>query len=64
MQEGSVAESKFTVTRRDRTIHLRMREFTDRLFHSGEFDSVMLPLGDGMTVSRLAGSKEKRDEEA
>ena len=51
MQEGSVAESKFTVTRRDRTIHIRMREFTDELFRSGLYESVMLPLGDGMTIS-------------
>lgn len=60
MQEGSVAESKFTVTRRDRTIHLRMREFTETLFRSGIYDSVMLPLGDGMTISMLC--KENQNE--
>lgn len=60
MQEGSVAESKFTVTRRDRTIHLRMREFTDTLFRFGLYDSVMLPLGDGMTLSML--KKENNNE--
>ncbi len=60
LQEGSVAESKFTVTRRDRTIHLRMREFMDDLFRSGEYDSLLLPLGDGIAVSRL--SKEETDE--
>ncbi|MBO4324757.1 MAG: class I SAM-dependent methyltransferase [Lachnospiraceae bacterium] len=53
LQEGSLAESKFTVTRRDRTIHLRMREFIEMLFRSGEYDSLMLPLGDGITVSKL-----------
>ena len=57
LQEGTLAESKFTVTRRDRTIHLRMREFADVLFRSGRFDSILLPLGDGMTISRLS-SKE------
>ena len=57
LQEGTLAESKFTVTRRDRTIHLRMREFADVLFRSGRFDSILLPLGDGMTIARLS-SKE------
>ncbi len=51
LQEGSVAESKFTVTRRDRTIHLRMREYIDALFHDECLASVILPLGDGMTVT-------------
>lgn len=54
LQEGTLAESKFTVQRRDRTIHLRIREFADMLFRSGDFDSVMLPLGDGMCISRLS----------
>ena len=56
LQEGTLAESKFTVERRDRTIHLRIREFADMLFRSGEFDSVMLPLGDGMCITRLKDS--------
>lgn len=51
LQEGSLAESKFTVTRRDRTIHLRMREYIQELFREEAFTSVMLPLGDGMTIS-------------
>lgn len=52
LQEGTLCESKFSVTRRDRTIHLRMREFIDMLFRSDRFDSLMLPLGDGITVSK------------
>lgn len=51
LQEGSVAESKFTVQRRDRTIHMRMREFVDGLFRDEDFVSTLLPVGDGMTVS-------------
>lgn len=51
LQEGSIAESKFTVQRRDRTIHMRMREFVDELFRDDEFVSALLPVGDGMTVS-------------
>lgn len=51
LQEGSLAESKFTITRRDRTIHMRMREFVESLFHDDHFTSTLLPVGDGMTVS-------------
>ena len=51
LQEGSVAVSKFTVERRDRTIHLRMREFMNELFRDESFVSTLLPVGDGMTVS-------------
>lgn len=51
LQEGSVAESKFTVCRRDRTIHMRMREFVKVLFEDPSFVSTMIPVGDGMTAS-------------
>jgi predicted O-methyltransferase YrrM len=51
LQEGSIAESKFTVQRRDRTIHLRMREFVRELFGEKSVVSTLLPVGDGMTVS-------------
>ena len=52
LQEGSVAESKFSVTRRDRTIHKRMREFVELLMKKDNYASVIVPLGDGMLVSR------------
>lgn len=51
LQEGSLAESKFTVTRRDRTIHMRMREYLHAIMHSEELDTVILPVGDGMSFS-------------
>ena len=49
--EGSIAESKFSIERRDRTIHKRMREFLYELTHSGDFETVVLPVGDGVAVS-------------
>lgn len=52
LQEGSIAQSKFTITRRDRTIHMRMREYLYTITHSEELDTVILPVGDGMAVSR------------
>jgi predicted O-methyltransferase YrrM len=49
--EGSIAESKFAIERRDRTIHKRMREYLYELTHSEDFETVILPVGDGVAVS-------------
>lgn len=51
LQEGSVAVSKFAVPRRERTIHVRMREFVSSMMKSKQYSSVIVPLGDGMLVS-------------
>lgn len=50
-QEGSLADSKFTVTRRNRTIHMRMREYVNLLVHEPGLSTVLLPVGDGMALS-------------
>jgi predicted O-methyltransferase YrrM len=52
LQDGDVLQSRYAVTRRDRTIHGRMREYLYQLTHSPELDTVILPVGDGITVSR------------
>lgn len=51
LQEGSVCESKFSVTRRDRTIHKRMRDFIRELMQDESFNSCIIPIGDGMLLS-------------
>lgn len=51
LQEGSIAESKFAVERRDRTIHMRMREYLYELTHHKGLNTAVLPVGDGMAVS-------------
>ena len=51
LQEGSIAESKYSVSRRDRTIHVRMREYLYTLTHMDELQTVVLPVGDGVTLS-------------
>lgn len=53
LQDGDVIQSRYAVTRRDRTIHGRMREYLYELTHSKQLDTVILPVGDGITVSRL-----------
>lgn len=51
LQEGSIAESKFTITRRDRTIHIRMREYLHELTHRADLNTAVLPVGDGMALT-------------
>ena len=51
LQEGSIAKSKYSITRRDRTIHTRMREYLYELTHRDDLTTMILPVGDGMAVS-------------
>ena len=51
LQDGEIIESRFAVTRRNRTIHSRMREYLYELKHHPELETVILPVGDGVTVS-------------
>lgn len=51
LQDGDVPESRYAVTRRDRTIHGRMREYLYELKHNEQLRTDILPLGDGVTVS-------------
>lgn len=49
--EGDVLESRYAVTRRDRTIHGRMREYLQVLMEMEEWETICLAIGDGMTIS-------------
>lgn len=51
LQDGDIIESRFAVTRRNRTIHKRMRDYLYELTHSEELVTSVLPVGDGITVS-------------
>lgn len=51
LQDGDIIESRYAVTRRDRTIHGRMREFLYTLTHTEELQTVVLPVGDGAAVT-------------
>lgn len=51
MQDGDILQSRFAVTRRNRTIHARMREYLFALTHHEELETVVLPVGDGVTLS-------------
>ncbi len=51
MQDGEIIESRFAVVRRNRTIHGRMREYLFALTHDDRLETVVLPVGDGVTLS-------------
>lgn len=52
LQEGDILESRYAVTRRDRTIHARMREYLYQITHDPELETVILPVGDGVAASK------------
>lgn len=51
LQDGEIMESRFAVTRRNRTIHARMRQYLYELKHCPELETAILQIGDGATVS-------------
>ena len=60
MQDGDILESRYAVERRNRTIYARMRDYLYELTHNDELQTVILPVGDGVTVSvRKKNGKEK-----
>ena len=51
LQEGTVMESRYTIARRDRTTHERMREFLYQIKHDPALQTSVLPVGDGVSLS-------------
>lgn len=51
LQEGSIVESRYTIVKRDRTIHTRMREYLYALKHHEALETAILPVGDGVALS-------------
>ena len=60
LQDGDIIQSRYAITKRDRTIHGRMREYLYFLTHSERFKTVVLPVGDGAALSQVV-SEYKRD---
>lgn len=50
LQEGDVLSSRFAVTRRNRTIHSRMRRYVRALAEEPSLETLLLPTGDGAAV--------------
>lgn len=51
LQDGDIIESRFAVTRRNRTIHARMRDYLYELKHAPGLETVILPVGDGVALT-------------
>jgi len=60
LQDGDLMESRYAVTRRNRTIHSRMRDYLYELKNNPLLETVILPVGDGVTVTiRIKESESK-----
>jgi len=57
LQDGDIIESRFAITRRNRTIHSRMREYLYELKHNENLETAVLPVGDGVAISVWKGKK-------
>jgi len=55
LKDGEITESRFGVERRNRTIHTRMRDFLYDIKNMEEFDTTVIPIGDGMSLSVYKG---------
>ena len=51
LQDGDVLESHFTVDKRNRTIHDRMREYLYTITHDDRLDTALVSVGDGVAIS-------------
>lgn len=63
LQDGDIIESRYMVTRRNRTIHARMREYLYMLTHHRELETAVIPIGDGIAVSTKLTANETETEE-
>ena len=51
LQDGELVDSRFVTERRQRTIHERMRMFLWEIKHSDKYDTSLLTIGDGVSLS-------------
>lgn len=51
LHKGTVARSRYLIDRRQRTTHMRLRDFLWTITHSEELTSSVLPVGDGIALS-------------
>lgn len=56
LQDGDIIQSRYAVTRRNRTIHTRMRDYLYELKHHPQLETAILPVGDGITLSVKKGT--------
>jgi len=57
LQDGDIIESRYAITRRNRTIHKRMREYLYALTHDETLHTSIIPLGDGVAITLVDKDK-------
>lgn len=58
LQDGDVLESHYAITKRNRTIHSRMREYLYEIKHHPLLETAIVPIGDGVAIStRIEGGE-------
>ncbi|MCM1244502.1 MAG: O-methyltransferase [Roseburia sp.] len=60
LHDCDILESRYAVTRRDRTIHSRMREYLYTITHMEELETICLSVGDGVAISRKCERKPRK----
>lgn len=50
LQGGTIAQTRFSVPRRQRTIHKRLRTFLWEITHNDALETSIIPIGDGMAL--------------
>lgn len=51
LQDGEIIQSRYAITRRNRTIHKRMRDYLYEICHDSAYSTSILPLGDGVAIT-------------
>ena len=51
LRDGDICESRYAVTRRDRTIHKRVRDYLYEITHRDDLETVILNNGDGVALT-------------
>lgn len=51
LQDGTIVKSRWSIPRRQRTIHARMRDYLWEINHHPQLKTVILPIADGLTIS-------------
>lgn len=50
LQGGTIAQTRFSVPRRQRTIHKRLRNFLWEITHHDALETAIIPIGDGVAL--------------
>ena len=62
LKGGDIAKTRFSVPRRQRTIHKRLRNFLWDISHNDALESSIVPIGDGLAVCvKIKETEEKAD---